>query len=415
MVIEHEAAVFECFISSYHYSIARKLIRGVVMHTAVLGTQWGDEGKGKIIDLLTKEHDIVVRCQGGNNAGHTVVINNQKYPFHLLPSGVLHEDKICVLGNGMVINPLVFFQELNTLKQNTGGRHAKLFISNRAHIITPEQINIDLENGKAIGTTGRGIGPCYADKVSRKGKRFTDLRKVESYDAEIRNALQPLITDTGLFLANAVSEGKKLLFEGAQAIMLDIDFGTYPFVTSSNCTVGGLITGSGVFVKDLFVVGVAKAYTTRVGNGPFVTELLDDTGARIREKGAEYGTTTGRPRRCGWLDTVVLRYAKRVNNIDAIALTKLDVLSGLKEVKICDAYISGSQRATEFPAELEILENAKPEFITLPGWSEDITKCRSFEELPKNARDYVLKIEELAGLKIKFIGVGPGREEIIVR
>ncbi len=402
------------------------------MHSAVLGTQWGDEGKGKIIDLVAKEHDIIVRAQGGNNAGHTVVINNVKYPFHLLPSAILHPDKICILGNGMVIDPDVLLSEIKNIKAKIGEEHAKLMISDRAHIIEKKHISSDKKKGKKVGTTGRGIGPTYADKINRSGKRY------ENHNGKLAKYVQ----DTSLFLFNEIKKGKTVLFEGAQATMLDIDHGTYPFVTSSNCTVGGFFTGTGIFVRDLNVIGVAKAYTTRVGEGPFVTELGDyeitkkekrdnsekllvkinnknasaqEIGRCVRLLGKEYGTTTGRPRRCGWLDTVILRYAARVNNLSNFALTKLDVLSGLKELKICDCYRIGKDFIREIPSDITKLQNAVPAYISMPGWDEDITKCRKFEKLPLNAQNYVKMIEELTGVPVKYIGIGPNRDEIIIR
>ncbi|MEK6968859.1 MAG: adenylosuccinate synthetase [Nanoarchaeota archaeon] len=383
------------------------------MHTAVLGVQWGDEGKGKIIDFLAKEHDIIVRCQGGNNAGHTVVVGGQKYPFHLLPSAVLHADKICVLGNGMVINPEVLCKELENLKSKQS-EHAKIFVSNRAHLITSEHIQTDAEEGKNIGTTGRGIGPAYTNKISRKGMRYHNFKEAHQYEQFIEK-LQPMIVDTGFLLNQAIKEGKKLLFEGAQATMLDIDHGTYPYVTSSNCSVGGLFTGTGIFVKNIEIVGVSKAYTTRVGAGPFVTELFDNIGQQIRDVGHEFGTTTGRPRRCGWLDTVVLRYAKRINGLDYLAVTKLDILSGLPKIKICDDYFIEGNACKEIPADIRKLESAQPLYLELPGWNEDISKCRSFEELPVNAQKYLQKIEELVGVKIKYIGVGADRDDLIIK
>lgn len=383
------------------------------MHTGVVGTQWGDEGKGKIIDFLAREHDIIIRCQGGNNAGHTIVVDGQRFPFHLIPSAVLYPDKVCVLGNGMVINPRVLVEELSRLESKVE-QHAKIVISSRAHVITSQHVQEDVENGKHLGTTGRGIGPAYRDKIIRAGTRMLDLQTFEEYKEEAR-ILMPFVQDTSLFLYDALQQGKRLLFEGAQATMLDIDHGTYPFVTSSNTGVGGFFTGTGIFVKQLDVVGVVKAYTTRVGTGPFVTELLDSLGDSLREKGYEYGTTTGRPRRCGWLDTVVLRYAKRINAIDRFALTKLDVLTGLSEVKICDAYLFEGTEMKEFPADLKLLDGVTPVYTTLPCWTEDISRCRTFGDLPTNAQKYVCKIEQLTGVQVSFIGVGPGREALIVR
>lgn len=381
------------------------------MHTAVLGTQWGDEGKGKIIDYLAKEHDIIVRCQGGNNAGHTVVVNGRKFAFHLLPSAVLYPNKTCVLGNGMVINPEALVEELDLLESVVGKEHAKILISDRAHIITPEHIESDKSHGKKIGTTGRGIGPAYTDKVSRKGIRYHSISELDFISPSIKERIAPLIADTAKFLYAQIRSGKKLLFEGAQATMLDIDHGTYPYVTSSNCTIGGIFTGSGIFTKEIKIVGVAKAYTTRVGEGPFPTELQDEIGELLRSKGEEYGTTTGRPRKCGWLDTVILRYAKRINGLDVLALTKLDTLTGIPEIKICNSYNCG--KIKEIPADVNLLSAAVPHYVEVSGWREDISKCRTFNELPQNARDYVKRIEDLVEIKIEYIGVGPEREQMI--
>jgi len=382
------------------------------MHTAVLGIQWGDEGKGKIIDYLASSHDVIVRCQGGNNAGHTVVVNGERYPFHLLPSAILHKNKTCVLGNGMVIDPEVLLKELNNLKEKKI-ESANLFISNKAHIITQQHIEQDQANGKSIGTTGRGIGPAYASKITRTGLRFKEFIKQNPYHE--LNFIFNNVIDTSLLLQKNLDQDKKILFEGAQATMLDIDHGTYPFVTSSNCSIGGIFSGSGIFVNDINVIGVSKAYTTRVGSGPFPTELLDDMGEEIREKGHEFGTTTGRPRRCGWLDTVVLRYSKRINGLSALSIMKLDILSGLKEIKICDSYLNDTTLVTEFPPSIEELENLKANYITLPSWEEDITACKNFEELPKNAQDFITKIEYLVGIPVKYIGVGPDRTQLIVK
>lgn len=382
-------------------------------HTAVLGTQWGDEGKGKVVDHLADSHDIIVRCQGGNNAGHTVVVNGKRFPFHLLPSGVLYPQKICILGNGMVIDPTVLVEELDSLELRVS-EHAKILISDRAHIITSALIAEDQKKGQSIGTTGRGIGPAYEAKARRTGIRMLDFLKSDKFPCNLRERLRPLVTDTSFFLYGQMNNmGSKVLFEGAQGTMLDIDQGTYNFVTSSNTTIGGIFTGSGVFTRDIQVIGVAKAYTTRVGNGPFPTELNDEIGERIRNIGVEYGTTTGRPRRCGWLDLAVLHHSKRINDLNSFALTKLDVLTGIDPIKVCIGYSLEGLPIRNFPADLNILERATPIYREFPGWTEDISHCRRFSSLPRQAKKYIRFIDQELNLPVDYIGVGPDRDQII--
>lgn len=380
-------------------------------HLAVLGAQWGDEGKGKIIDLVAPNYDVVVRAQGGNNAGHTVVVDGKRHAFHLLPSAMLYPELTCVLGNGLVINPDVLKDEICRLKEHCGDNHAKLLISDRAHVITKRHVSADLKKDQErLGTTGRGIGPAYADKAYRKGARVAECYK---YNKKVWKYLKEYVTDTSSYLYRAIKNNKKILFEGAQAALLDIDHGTYPYVTSSNCTVGGLFTGSGIFTRDLDVIGVVKAYTTRVGmnTGPMPTYHEDDKdGIRMRDQGNEYGTTTGRARRCGWLDLVIVRQAIRLNSMTSIALTKLDVLSGFKQVKICISY--GEKYEDGFPTNADV--EIEPQYITLSGWG-DIRHCRQYEELPLEARKYVETVEELTGVPIDYIGCGPERDQIVIR
>jgi adenylosuccinate synthase len=419
----------------------------------VIGAQWGDEGKGKVSDLLGDRVDYVVRYQGGNNAGHTVVTpDGQKYALHLLPSGVLTPSVIPVIGNGVVVDPKVLLAEIDGLADR-GVSCERLLISSDAHLIMPHHRALDrvVERylGSArIGTTGRGIGPAYADKVSRTGVRAQDLldpgilrqklelvlreknqilfkvynRKaidtsavVEEYLAYAER-LRPHIVDTRQVLWRALDEGATVLLEGAQATLLDMDHGTYPFVTSSNPTAGGACVGTGVPPTRITqVIGVIKAYSTRVGSGPFPTELFDGSGQHLLKVGAEYGTTTGRERRCGWFDAVVGRYAARVNGLTDLVVTKLDVLSGLERVPICVGYEIDGERVDEMPMTQTAFHHARPVYEELPGWWEDITKCRAEAELPENARRYVARIEELCGVRVSVVGVGPGREENVVR
>ena len=418
----------------------------------LVGAQWGDEGKGKATDLLGSRIDYVVKFNGGNNAGHTVVIDGEKYALHLLPSGILTPGCIPVIGNGVVVDLAVLFEEIDALNAR-GIDTSKLVISANTHLITPynrvlDKVTERFLGSRRLGTTGRGIGPSYADKMARVGIRVQDLfdesilrQKVEAA-LDVKNQmlvkiynrravevdevldeftlytdrLRPMVVDVGLLLTKALDEGKTVLFEAGQATLLDVDHGTYPFVTSSNPTAGGACTGSGVPPTRIDrVIAILKAYTTRVGEGPFPTELLDDKGEFLREAGAEYGTTTGRPRRCGWMDTVVGRYAARINGVTDFVVTKLDVLTGLDQVPVCVAYDVGGERYDEMPMSQSDFHHAKPIYENLPGWSEDISTCRSFEELPANARAYVLRVEELIGARVSTIGVGPGRDEIIER
>ncbi|MBU6242693.1 MAG: adenylosuccinate synthase [Acidobacteria bacterium] len=417
----------------------------------LLGAQWGDEGKGKATDLLGDRVDYVVRYQGGNNAGHTVVIGDQKYALHLLPSGILSPNVVPVIGNGVVIDPGVLLSEIKGLNER-GIDTSKLKISTNAHLITPYHRTIDkvserfLGNSK-IGTTGRGIGPAYADKINRIGIRIQDLfdpsilrQKIEGAlrdknqvlikvfnrkGLEVEEVLQeyleyaeilaPYIADTGLLLNEALVAGKNVLLEGSQGTLLDVDHGTYPFVTSSNPTAGGACTGSGIGPTRISrVIGIVKAYTTRVGSGPFPTELFDEDGEKLRSIGGEVGVTTGRARRCGWYDAPIARYAVRVNGLTDFFLTKLDVLTGWEKIPVCVAYEVDGKRVAELPASQSDFHHAKPIYEYLPGWSENISKARSFEELPANARAYVKYLEEISGAPMSAIGVGPGRDETIV-
>jgi adenylosuccinate synthase len=419
----------------------------------ILGAQWGDEGKGKITDYLAKESDMVVRYQGGDNAGHTVVIGDQKYKLHLIPSGILYGDVPCIIGNGVVLNPKSLIEEIKYL-EDLGVSLDSLMISDRAHIIFPYHVEIDrleeeARGKKKIGTTVKGIGPCYRDKVERTGIRICDFEYLDSFEEKLRynikrknefltkyydadplnedeiveeyigylNKLKKYITNTQPIIRKAVNEGKKVLFEGAQGTLLDIDFGTYPYVTSSHPISGGIPVGTGISPYDLDKsLGVVKAYTTRVGKGPFPTELFDDTGDYIREKGFEYGTTTGRPRRCGWLDIVMLNYSRDVNGLTSMAITKLDTLSGLDKLKICVAYELDGEKIDYFPSSLETLSRCKPVYIEMDGWTlEEVEKAETYEELPENAKIYVEKIEELTNINADIVSVGPKRSETFIR
>jgi adenylosuccinate synthase len=418
----------------------------------LVGAQWGDEGKGKATDLLSSRLDYVVKFNGGNNAGHTVVIDGEKYALHLLPSGILTPGCIPVIGNGVVVDLAVLFEEIDALNVR-GIDTSNLVVSANAHLITPynrvlDKITERFLGSRRIGTTGRGIGPTYADKMSRVGIRVQDIfdesilrQKVEGalavknqmlvkiYNrravevdevlAEFKkyvDRLAPMVVDTGLLLNTALDQGKTVLFEAGQATLLDVDHGTYPYVTSSSATAAGACTGSGVPPTRIDrVIAILKAYTTRVGEGPFPTELLDESGEFLREAGAEYGTTTGRPRRCGWMDTVVGRYATRINGVTDFVVTKLDVLTGLEQVPVCVAYDVAGVRHDEMPMSQSDFHHAKPIYESMPGWSEDLTACRSFEDLPANARAYIQRVEDLIGARVSAIGVGPGRDEIIER
>ena len=422
----------------------------------LVGAQWGDEGKGKATDLMGSDVDYVVKFNGGNNAGHTIVIERdgkrEKYALHLLPSGILTPTCTPVIGNGVVIDLAVLFEELDALEMR-GVDISRLVVSANAHIIAPYNRTLDkvterFLGSRKIGTTGRGIGPTYADKMSRNGIRVQDLfdenilrQKVEAALAfknqvlakiynrravaveEVMNELlgyadrlRPMVADTSLLLEQALNEGRNVLLEAGQATLLDVDHGTYPFVTSSNATAGGACTGSGIPPTRVSrVIAILKAYSTRVGEGPFPTELFDADGEFLRKTGAEYGTTTGRPRRCGWVDTVVGRYATRINGVTDFVITKLDVLTGLDKVPVCVAYEVDGARHDEMPVNQTEFHHAKPVYEELDGWWEDITGCRTFEELPANAQAYVLRLEELIGARVSAIGVGPGRDEIISR
>ncbi|KEO81332.1 adenylosuccinate synthase [Tumebacillus flagellatus] len=416
----------------------------------VVGTQWGDEGKGKITDYLAEKAGVVARYQGGNNAGHTIWIKGIEYKLHLIPSGIFYPEKICVIGNGMVVNPKALVSELNYLKEK-GVSTEGLRISDRAHLVLPYHLKLDeLEEeskGDAkIGTTKKGIGPAYMDKAARIGIRMVDLLDAEEFASALKRnlhlkndllvklygaepfnfddiyneylgyaeILRPYITDTSVVLNEEIDKGTDILFEGAQASMLDIDQGTYPYVTSSNPAAGGVTIGSGVGpTKINKVIGVVKAYSTRVGDGPFPTELLDETGDFIRNQGREFGTTTGRARRCGWFDALVVRHARRVSGLDGMALTRIDILTGLEELKVCVGYEYNGETLRETPTSLKVLGLCKPIYETLPGWSEDISGVRSYDELPENAKAYIRKLEEATGVKLAILSVGPGREQTI--
>ena len=407
----------------------------------IVGTQWGDEGKGKITDILAEKMDYVVRYQGGNNAGHTVVVGENTFKLHLIPSGILYGSVTSVIGNGVVIDPGVLIQEMETLaSQGIQIDENRFKISSIAHVILPIHRSIDskqesMRREEKIGTTGRGIGPCYTDKVSRVGIRMMDLlskdrlmnrlKKHPNLDEdEMSNIinlylgygerLRPFITDTSLQINRAITSGKRIIMEGAQGTMLDIDHGTYPFVTSSNPISGAACIGAGIGPHKIDqVIGVTKAYSTRVGEGPFPTEEHQDAGEYLRTKGCEFGTTTSRPRRCGWLDLVVLRYAVRINGITEICLTKLDVLDELKNIKVCTAYQTEDGKVEEFPLDLETFSNAKPIYDELPGWESDISNCTNFDELPQNAKSYVKYISNILGVRISLVSVGSKRNQTI--
>jgi adenylosuccinate synthase len=414
----------------------------------VVGTQWGDEGKGKITDYLAESAEVVARYQGGNNAGHTIIFDGNKYKLHLIPSGIFYKDKTCVIGNGMVIDPKALVAELDYL-HGFGFSTKNLKISNRAHVIMPYHIKLDSveeesKGANKIGTTRKGIGPAYMDKAARIGIRIADLLDREEFERKLARNLaeknrvleklydttgfelneileeylgyaeiiRPYVADTSVVLNDAIDRGSRVLFEGAQGVMLDIDQGTYPYVTSSNPIAGGVTIGSGVGPTKIHqVIGVAKAYTTRVGDGPFPTELHDEIGNHIREVGFEYGTTTGRPRRIGWFDSVVVRHARRVSGITGLAITKLDTLSGLETLRICTAYKYNGQVMEEFPANLNILSKCEPVYEEMPGWKEDITGVRSINDLPENARHYIERITQLTGIPLSIFSVGPDREQ----
>jgi len=422
-------------------------------NVVIVGAQWGDEGKGKVVDIYTEFADDVVRYQGGNNAGHTLVVGDEKLVLHLIPSGILHAGKRCIIGNGVVLDPEVFIKEINNLKSN--GRlqdDGCLLISESLHIIMPYHKRIDIarearSGAKKIGTTGRGIGPAYEDKAGRRGIRLMDLidrelfaRKLTEFLEEKNFLLEKMlgekpftfeeifeqycgyaeilkkyVADTSLLLYRDIREGKNILFEGAQGTLLDVDHGTYPYVTSSSTCVGGACTGAGVSPRDIHeVIGISKAYVTRVGSGPFPTELEDADGENLRQVGREFGSTTGRPRRCGWFDAIVAKYAVRVNGLTGVALTKLDVLDGLDTIRICTGYEYDGKVLDELPAKLEIFDRCLPIYEEMPGWKTDISNARTFADLPENAQNYVRRLEVLTGCPVVLVSVGARRDQTIM-
>jgi adenylosuccinate synthase len=419
------------------------------MNIAVLGAQWGDEGKGKIVDLLTPNFQIVGRYQGGHNAGHTVYANGRKFVLRLLPSGILHDGVTCVIGNGVVVDPQALFAEIDEV--SAAGVHIgdRLIISDKAHLILPYHRELDLlsearRGERKIGTTTRGIGPAYEDKIARRGVRVGDLANMDALREAVRHnvaarnriipestmdaenvleelqrawqRMSPWVKDVSLFLNSARRDGRSIMFEGAQGTLLDIDHGTYPFVTSSNATVGGVCTGLGVPPKAIDgVLGVAKAYTTRVGEGPLPTELTGELGNRLRESGQEFGAVTGRPRRCGWYDAVAVRYAVRVNGLDALALTKLDVLDGLPELQVCTGYRVKGSSISEMPGDVVQLAACEPVYETIAGWTQPTAGIRKFNDLPREARAYIARLEDITGVPAAVVSTGSAREATIIR
>ncbi|MEJ2200817.1 MAG: adenylosuccinate synthase [Desulfuromonadaceae bacterium] len=421
-------------------------------NVVIVGAQWGDEGKGKVVDIYTEYADDVVRYQGGNNAGHTLVVGDEKTVLHLIPSGILHEGKRCIIGNGVVLDPKVFLEEITKLKKRGYLQNdSQLVVDGNVHIIMPYHKAIDIaressSSSRKIGTTGRGIGPTYEDKIGRKGIRFIDLIHPENFARKVKELLpernfllekyfgcpalneQEIIDEyveygqqlkkylghTSKLLNQSISKDKNILFEGAQGSMLDIDHGTYPYVTSSSTIAGGACTGSGVgprFIDE--VIGISKAYVTRVGEGPFPTELEDDMGEQLRAIGQEFGATTGRPRRCGWVDTVALREAVRTNGLTGLAITKMDVLSGLETIKVCTAYSYRGELLEDFPQDLDVLKECKPVYEEVDGWNCDLSSATSFESLPQKARDYLAKLEQVTGCPVVLVSIGPRRSETI--
>ncbi len=422
-------------------------------NVVVVGTQWGDEGKGKIVDLLSRYSDYVVRFQGGNNAGHTMVVNDKQIISHLVPSGIIQKKK-CFIGNGVVVDPVVLIKEIDYLSENGIDVSSEMLnISSRAHIIMPYHKRIDAareekKGDDKIGTTGRGIGPCYEDKATRRGIRFADLMEealfgkrvkaildeknfyLETYfksgtiDPDeviaqfegIRKRLAPYIADVSVLLETGIRQGKHILFEGAQGTHLDLEHGTYPFVTSSSTVAGNAACGSGLGPKNLDdILGIVKAYTTRVGEGPFPTELFDDTGAEIQKRGAEFGATTGRKRRCGWLDMVMLKNAARLNSLTGLTITKLDVLDSLDEIRICTGYKYRGEIINSYPPSISVLKECAPVYETLPGWRENTSGVKHFDDFPEKTRQYLKRIEDLSGVKIKIVSVGPQREATVIK
>jgi adenylosuccinate synthase len=425
----------------------------IVANVVIVGTQWGDEGKGKIVDLLAEHADVVVRFQGGNNAGHTMVVDGEQLITHLIPSGILRQ-KLCIIGNGVVVDPAVLIKEMDDLSsRGVDIGSDKLKISERTHLIMPYHQAVDharekFKGDKKIGTTGRGIGPAYEDKSTRRGIRFVDLLEPEEFREKVNTIvdeknfylknylsadtldvsdiikqyetyaerLAPYVANISIIIDNSIKKGQQILFEGAQGTHLDIDHGTYPFVTSSNTLAGNACCGAGIGPRAITnVIGIVKAYTTRVGAGPFPSELFDEIGDRIQEKGAEFGATTGRRRRCGWLDTVILRNSVRLNGLTGLTITKLDVLGGLETLKICTAYEYKDRVIDDFPASLKVLGECKPVYETLPGWSEDISGIQEMNDLPANVKNYLSRIEELTQTPIDLISVGAERTQTIVK
>jgi len=423
--------------------------RNTLSNLIVVGAQWGDEGKGKIVDLLTDHFDIVARYQGGHNAGHTVIIEGKKYVLHLIPSGILHPKKLCIIGNGVVIDPLALKNEIDGLESAGVSCHGRLFISNRSHVILEyhrlaEKQDEDSRGEERIGTTNRGIGPTYEDKMGRRGLRFCDFldpqilrQNIEACirtkqgllpaikgisvdklfaDAQkLAEELSEYVADTAVLLNESIDKGKNVLFEGAQGTLLDIDHGTYPYVTASNATAGGASTGTGVGPTRIDgVLGISKAYTTRVGGGPFPTELLDELGERIRQEGQEFGSSTGRPRRCGWFDVAVVRYAKMINCLDSLVITKMDVLDSLSEIKICTGYRYKGSLMKSFPPEIGVLAECRPEYVAVKGWNSRTAGIREYEKLPQLAKDYISRIADLVGMEISLVSTGPDRCETAI-
>ncbi len=420
-------------------------------NTCVIGLQWGDEGKGKIIDILASDYDVIVRYQGGGNAGHTLIIGDEKFVFHLIPSGILHPNKKCVIGNGIVLDPKLFLDEIDGLSKRNISVNGNLFVSDRAHVVLPYHKKLDLliEKQKGvsmIGTTGRGIGPCYTDKIARTGIRVAELLNKNQFKEKLKiiveeknrlfvslyndaplsweeiyeeysvyaDKISPFVCDTVDLMSKAIEDNQRILFEGAQGTLLDVDFGTYPYTTSSNAAAGGVSSGIGVSPKQIHnIIGITKAYTTRVGSGPFPTEVEGEQGEHIRKKGGEFGSTTGRPRRCGWFDAVAIQHSVRISGVDSLIVTKLDVLDDQETIRICTGYKDGGKIYKNFPADIEMLNSCEPVYEEVSGWKEDTSNVKSVELLPEKARNYIRTIEKIVGVKVDMVSVGPERLQII--